>query len=44
MLNKIIKTVLSVVATIVTIIALAGMSTSSAFYLYEPDIPECLKK
>ncbi|SNS57208.1 cyclic lactone autoinducer peptide [Anaerovirgula multivorans] len=44
-MNKILKNyILTSMASLLSLIALTGISTNSIFYLYEPNIPKSLKK
>lgn len=38
------KKVLSSIAGMLTIVAMSGASTASIWFVYEPDMPESLKK
>ncbi len=35
---------LTMVGTLLTVVALTGVSVNSIWYFYEPETPECLKK
>lgn len=44
MLKKFKAVVLTNFALLLTLVASSGVSSKSIFVMYEPDIPECLKR
>lgn len=44
MLRKLKTNVLSLTACLLTVVAMTGASPTSMWYIYEPDIPESIKK
>ncbi|MCC5911716.1 MAG: cyclic lactone autoinducer peptide [Clostridiaceae bacterium] len=44
MLNIIKRNILSITASVLTLVAMSGVSTTSMWAIYEPDMPESIKK
>ena len=44
MMNKLKKIVLSVTAVMITLVAMSGASPASMWLIYEPDMPDSIKK